>query len=81
MMLIFKILVGILKMGLEKVQHKANLKSLKLPFSPSPHPFATVGAERIITESWDSGGGLGGGLRRVISISSQTVSSWAEESN
>lgn len=63
-------------MGLEKVQNEANLKSLKVPSSPSPHPVATVGVERIITQHWDSlGGGLGGGLRRVINISSQTVSS------
>lgn len=42
-------------MELEKVQHEANLKVLKAP-SPSPHPAATVGVERIITQHWNSGG-------------------------
>lgn len=61
-------------MGLEEVQHKANLRILKAP-SPSPHPDATVRVERIITEHWNSmrGGGCGqreDGHRRVINISS-----------
>lgn len=45
-------------MRLERLQHKANLKSLKAPSSLSPHPVATVGAEGIITEHWDSLGGV-----------------------
>ena len=51
-------------MGLEKVQHEANLKVLKTP-SPSPHPAATVGVERIITQHWNSGGG-GGEMQREM---------------
>lgn len=83
MVLILKILMAYFKMRLEKVQHEANLKVLKAP-SPSPHPAATVGVERIITQHWNSWGGAGrGGAEgdahiRVINISSQTVSSWAE---
>lgn len=53
-------------MGLEKVQHEANLKVLKAP-SPSPHPAATVGVERIITQHWNSwGGGQGGEVQREM---------------
>lgn len=40
-------------MGLEKVQHDANLKVLKAP-SPSTHPVPMMGVERIITEHWNS---------------------------
>lgn len=48
-------------MGLGKVQPEVNLKILKAP-SPSPHPAAAVGMERIITEHWNLGwGGAGRG--------------------
>lgn len=67
-------------MGLGKVQPEVNLKILKAP-SPSPHPAAAVGMERIITEHWNLGWGgqaEAGGHTTVINISSRTVSSWAE---
>lgn len=49
-------------MGLEKVQHEANLKAP----SPSPHPVPMVGVERIITERWNSFFGGGGGVGREV---------------